>query len=30
MRSADDLVMCLAVFNGHVGRHFDGFMEGMV
>ena len=24
MHSADDLVMCLSVFNGHVGRHIDG------
>ena len=25
MYSADDLVMCLVDFNGHVGRHIDGF-----
>ena len=25
MHSADDLVMCLGDFNGHVGRHIDGF-----
>ena len=25
MHSADDLVMCLCDFNGHVGRHIDGF-----
>ena len=24
MHCADDLVMCLGDFNGHVGRHFDG------
>ena len=23
MHSSDDLVMCLDVFNGHVGRHID-------
>ena len=25
MHSADDLVMCLGDFNGHVGMHIDGF-----
>ena len=25
MHSADDLVMCLFGFNGHVGRYTDGF-----
>ena len=25
MRSADGLDMCLGDFNGHVGRHIDGF-----
>ena len=25
MHSVDDLVMCLGDFNGHVGRHIDGF-----
>ena len=25
MHSADDLVMCLGDFNGHVGRYVDGF-----
>ena len=25
MHSVCDLVMCLGDFNGHVGRHFDGF-----
>ena len=25
MHSADDLVMCLGDFNGHMGRHVDGF-----
>ena len=25
MHSAGDLVMCLGDFNGHVGRHMDGF-----
>ena len=25
VHSAGDLVMCLADFNGHVGRHIDGF-----
>ena len=25
MHSADDLVMCLGEFNGHTGRHIDGF-----
>ena len=25
MHSADDFVMCLGDFNGHVGRHIDGF-----
>ena len=33
MHSAADLVMCLGVFNGHVGRYIDdslGFMEGLV
>ena len=28
MHSADDLVMCQGDFNGHVGRHIDGF-EGV-
>ena len=23
--AADDLVMCIGDFNGHIGRHFDGF-----
>ena len=27
MHSADDLVMCLGVFNGHVGWNIDGFAE---
>ena len=33
MHSADDLVMCLGNFNGHVGRHMMvlmGCMEDMV
>ena len=25
MHSADDLVMCMGDFNGHTGRHIDGF-----
>ena len=25
MHSAGELVMCLGVFNGHVGRHIDVF-----
>ena len=25
MYSSDELVMCLLDFNGHVGRHIDGF-----
>ena len=25
MYSVSDLVMCLGDFNGHVGRHIDGF-----
>ena len=25
MHSADDLVMCLSEFSGHIGRHVDGF-----
>ena len=25
MHSAEDLVMCSGEFNGHVGRHIDGF-----
>ena len=25
MRSADDLVMCLSDFSGHVGKYIDGF-----
>ena len=25
MHSVVDLVMCLGEFNGHVGRHIDGF-----
>ena len=28
MHSAGELVMCLGVFNGHVGSHIDGF-EGL-
>ena len=28
MHSADDLVMCLGDFNGHIGRHVDGFYGG--
>ena len=28
MHSADDLVMCLDDFNGHVSRHIDGFDGG--
>ena len=28
MHSADDLVMCLGDFNGHVGRHIDGVHGG--
>ena len=28
MRGADDLVMCLVYFNGHVGRHIDGVHGG--
>ena len=28
MHSAIDLFMCLGDFNGHVGRHIDGF-EGV-
>ena len=28
MHSADDLVMCLGDFNGHIGRHFDGVHGG--
>ena len=27
LHSADDLVMCLGAFSGHVGRHIDGFDE---
>ena len=30
MHSGDDLVMCLCDINRHMGRHIDGFMEGMV
>ena len=30
MHSAGDLVMCLDDINGHIGRHIDGFMEGMM
>ena len=30
MHSADDLVMCLNDFNGHVGRHIDGFDRRML
>ena len=26
MHSAGDLVMCLSDFNGHIGRHIDGFI----
>ena len=29
MHSAGDLVMCLCDINEYVGRHIDGFMEGM-
>ena len=29
MHSAGDLI-CLGEFNGHVGRHIDGFDGGMV
>ena len=25
MHSAGDLVMCFSHFNGHLGRHIDGF-----
>ena len=25
MHSTGDLIMCLGYFNGHVGRHIDGF-----
>ena len=25
MHSANELVMCLGDFNGHIGRHIDGF-----
>ena len=28
MHSADNLVMCFCEFNGHVGRHIDGFDGG--
>ena len=28
MHSADDLVICLGDFNGHVGRHIDGVHGG--
>ena len=28
MHYADDLVMCLGDFNGHVGRHFCGLHGG--
>ena len=28
MHSADDLVMCLGDFNGHVGKHINGFDGG--
>ena len=28
--SAGDLVMCLGDFNGHVGKHIDGSMVGIV
>ena len=28
MHSAGDLVMCLGDFNGHVGKHIDGFDGG--
>ena len=28
MHSADDLVMCLGDFNGHVGRYIDGLDGG--
>ena len=34
MHSGGDLVICLGDFDGHIGRHIDGFdlgcMEGMV
>ena len=26
MYYAGDFVMCLDVFNGHIGRHIDGFV----
>ena len=29
MHSVGDLVMCLGDFNGHVGRHIDGFDDGV-
>ena len=25
MHSAGDLIMCLGDFNGHIGRHINGF-----
>ena len=27
MHSACDIIMCLCHFNGHTGRHIDGFDE---
>ena len=27
MHCADHIVVCLGVFNGHIGRHIDGFDE---
>ena len=30
MHSADDLVMCMSDFIGHIGSHVDRFMESMV
>ena len=30
MYSADDLVMCLGVFNGHIAKHIDGVHGGYV
>ena len=29
MRCAVDLIICLDQFNGHVGRHIDGFLGFM-
>ena len=28
MHAADDFVMCLGIFNGHVGGHIDGVHSG--